>query len=41
MEILKRSKPFFEGVFFPPFDLKESNLRELFKDNKVYADNST
>lgn len=36
MENLIRSKSFLADKFFPPFDLKESNLRELFADSKIY-----
>lgn len=36
MDLLKKTKPFLADKFFPPFELKESNLRELFKDSNIY-----
>jgi hypothetical protein len=35
---IKRSKPFLDAKFFPPFDLKEGNLRKLLLEQKdVYG----
>jgi hypothetical protein len=35
---IKRSKPFLDTKFFPPFDLKEGNLRKLLLEQKdIYA----
>ena len=33
LENLRRSKSFISDKFFPPFDLKESNLKDLFQKN--------
>jgi hypothetical protein len=33
---VKRSKSFISDKFFPPFELKEGNLRALFAEKSVY-----
>lgn len=41
LEMLRRSKSFLAETFFGPFELRETNLRELFRDKSVYANTET